>query len=261
MLAVIGGSGFANLEGLAVRERTRPQTAWGEPSGPISLATVDDITVAFLGRHGEGHVLAPHEINYRANLRALHDLGVDRIIAVAAVGGIREDCATGALVLPDQLIDYTWGRGSTFFEGGRGAVTHVDFTQPYSEALRSALRSAARTCGEALIEPATYGATQGPRLETAAEIRRMARDGCDIVGMTGMPEAVLARELGIAYAALAVVVNAAAGCGESRETISLGAMQATLAGTMRRAQGVIAAVVRATGPGEAAVAASGGEDR
>ncbi len=175
----------------------------------------------FLARHGYGHTLAPHEINYRANIWALKELKVDGVIAVATVGGIRADLVPGSLVLPDQIIDYTHSRKSTFFEGSEMPVTHVDFTQPYSRALRARLLAASGECNEKLFDGAVYACTQGPRLETAAEIERIAREGGDVVGMTGMPEAVLAREAGLEYASLAVVINHAAGRGDSVQAIKL----------------------------------------
>lgn len=252
MLGIIGGSGFSSLIDAQVTGRRAVRTPWGEPAGAITFATLSGTPVAFLARHGYGHTLAPHEVNYRANLWALREAGVERIIAVAAVGGIRPDCTPGSLVLPDQIVDYTWGRANTFFEGHDAPVRHVDFTLPYSESVRSLLRAAALASNEPLIEPATYGATQGPRLETAAEIRRMARDGCDLVGMTGMPEAALARELDLEYAALAVVVNAAAGCGESAQSISLAAIESVLASAMSRAHRVVAAAAQLSAPGQGA---------
>jgi purine nucleoside phosphorylase len=150
-------------------------------------------------------------VNYRANLWALRDTGVKTIIAVGAVGGIRADMKPSELAIPDQIIDYTWGRDHTYFEGDLAHVTHVDFTHPYCEPLRKRLIQGGKEAGLALREDGTYGATQGPRLETAAEIGRMERDSCDMVGMTGMPEAALARELGLCYATCAVVANWAAG--------------------------------------------------
>jgi 5'-methylthioadenosine phosphorylase len=160
-------------------------------------------------------------VNYRANIWALHAQKVKDVVSVASVGGIRADLGPGTLVIPDQIIDYTHGRNSTFFTRSRGPVTHVDFTRPYCEALRQRLLQAARAAGEALVADGTYGATQGPRLETAAEISRLERDGAHLVGMTGMPEAALAREIGLCYAAIAIVVNHAAGRGASEHGIRL----------------------------------------
>jgi 5'-methylthioinosine phosphorylase len=210
-LAIIGGTGLTRLDGLEITRREVVHTPYGDPSGPITHGVLHDKEVMFLARHGYGHTIPPHRVNYRANIWALRQLGVERIIAVAAVGGITEPMAPCTLVIPDQIVDYTWGRHHTYFEQDLTEVTHVDFSYPYDETLRQALIATARERGLAAVERGTYGATQGPRLETAAEIARMKRDGCDVVGMTGMPEAVLARELGLGYACCAVVVNWAAG--------------------------------------------------
>ena len=239
MLAIIGGSGLSQLDNLEIRHRKVARTPYGEPSGPLTFGSVSGGEVVFLARHGYGHTMAPHEVNYRANLWALKDEGVEGIVSVASVGGIRKDLQPGALLLPDQIIDYTWGRGSTFFEGADAPVTHVDFTQPYSESIRGRIREAARRCGERLIEGGVYAATQGPRLETAAEINRMERDGADVVGMTGMPEAVLARELDLDYATIAVVANYAAGRGESARDISMAQIGAVLEEAMGRVRRII----------------------
>lgn len=247
MYAVIGGSGLAKLAGLEVVRREVVRTPWGDPSCPLTLGRFDGEDIVFLARHGYGHTLAPHEINYRANLYALHRAGVEGIVAVATVGGIRDDLGPGTMVVPDQIVDYTTGRASTFFEGPDQPVNHVDFTEPYDERLRQRLVLAAAGINEPVALGATYGCTQGPRLETAAEIRRMERDGCDIVGMTGMPEAVLARELGIPYATLAVVVNAAAGTGGSRTAISMDEIRAVLDDAMTRVRAVLSAFLRFQG--------------
>jgi 5'-deoxy-5'-methylthioadenosine phosphorylase len=234
MLAIIGGSGLSQLASISNTRREVVRTPYGDPSGPLTFGKLGGVDVAFLARHGYGHTIAPHEINYRANLWALRQVGVNEIIAVATVGGIRSDLLAGKLLLPNQIIDYTWGRESTFFEGADQPVTHIDFTHPYDEALRKRLAKAASDAGLSLDLTGTYGCTQGPRLETAAEIQRMARDGCDIVGMTGMPEAALARELDIPYAAIGVVANAAAGVGQSANSISLDAITQVLDDAMRR---------------------------
>ena len=242
--AIIGGSGLARLAGLEQARRQVVRTPYGDPSGPLTHGRLDGIELVFLARHGYGHTIAPHEINYRANIWALHGAGVDGILSVATVGGIRQDYGPGALVLPDQLVDYTWGRRSTFFEGPDQPVTHIDFTMPYDEAVRERIARAADNLGEPLALVGTYGCTQGPRLETAAEIRRLERDGCDLVGMTGMPEAALARELSVPYATLAVVANHAAGKGDSRQCISLEAISATLDQTMARVHRILGEFVR-----------------
>jgi 5'-methylthioinosine phosphorylase len=212
-LAVIGGTGVYKLAELDGVESHLPQTRYGLPSGPIRVGTLAGKRVAFLARHGEGHSVPPHRINYRANLAALQVIGATRVLALNTVGGITPDCGPRALVCPDQLIDYTWGRVSTICEEDGSDVLHVDFGAPYSSTLRAQVVDAARRAGVAVVDGGCYGATQGPRLETKAEIARMRRDGCDLVGMTGMPEAGLAREMGLDYACLALVANWAAGCG------------------------------------------------
>src|SRR6267154_3429264 len=183
-------------------------------------------------------------MNYRANRWFLKELDVEGVFALASVGGIREDLGPGTLVVPDQIIDYTHSRKATFFEGSGNPVTHVDFTQPYSGKLRSRLLRAAMEIGETVIDGAVYACTQGPRLETAAEINRLQRDGADLVGMTGMPEAVLARELELDYASLAVVVNQAAGRGSSRQRIELTELEEVLGETMVRAVRILESSLR-----------------
>ena len=225
-LAVIGGTGLTMLDGMEVTYRELVDTPWGEPSAPLSRGRLEDAEITFLARHGVPHAIAPHRVNYRANIWALHHAGIRRIIAVAAVGGIRSEFDKGAIVIPDQIIDYTWARGHTFFEDGLDHVVHVDFTSPYCERLRAGLLDAARRAGIDAIDGGTYAATQGPRLESAAEIDRLECDGCDVVGMTGMPEASLARELGMSYAHCVVVSNRAAG--RSPEALTMETIRANL---------------------------------
>jgi len=211
-LAIIGGTGLTRMEGLTVKRREMVKTPYGAPSCPIVFGELGGQSVAFLARHGSSHRIPPHRVNYCANIWALHSVGINRIIAVAAVGGIAKQCTVGTIVIPDQIIDYTHARESTFFDGGDDPVEHIDFSYPYDETLRKALVNGSRAARNiSVVDEGTYGATQGPRLETAAEIRRMAKDGCTIVGMTGMPEASLAAELRIAYACCGVVINPAAG--------------------------------------------------
>ncbi len=210
-LAIIGGTGLTQLPGLSIGKHSVATTPWGEPSGPITHGVLHGQPVIFLPRHGTTPRIPPHKVNYRANLWALKDAGATRVLAVAAVGGIRAEMAPGDLVIPDQVVDYTWSRDHTYFEDDLEHVVHIDFTEPYAAALRNDLVAASRAAGVGAHEQGTYAATQGPRLETAAEIDRLERDGCDVVGMTGMPEAALARELELDYATCAVVVNAAAG--------------------------------------------------
>jgi 5'-methylthioinosine phosphorylase len=212
-LAIIGGTGLYKLAALEQIESHQPLTRYGAPSGPVRVGMLAGRRVAFLARHGEGHSVAPHKINYRANLAALKALGAHRVLALNTVGGITERFAPRALGCPDQLIDYTWGRISTLCEEDGTEVLHVDFGDPYTPSLRADILRAAQSAGVAVVDGGCYGATQGPRLETKAEIARMRREGCDLVGMTGMPEAGLARELGLDYACLAIVANWAAGAG------------------------------------------------
>ncbi|MEP6608831.1 MAG: S-methyl-5'-thioinosine phosphorylase [Burkholderiaceae bacterium] len=235
MYAIVGGSGLAKLTTLSNPRRQVMRTPYGDPSGALTFGQLAGAEVVFLARHGYGHTLAPHEINYRANIWALRELKIEGVIAVATVGGIRADLVPGSLVLPDQIIDYTHSRKSTFFEGSEMPVIHVDFTQPYSQTLRKGLIEAAAACNETVIDGGVYACTQGPRLETAAEIERIAREGGDIVGMTGMPEAVLAREAELAYASIAVVVNHAAGRGDSIKAIRLEELGAVMQPTIMRA--------------------------
>lgn len=219
-LAVIGGTGLTELENLEITHREVVHTPWGEPSGALTHGELSGCHVVFLARHGYTHRIPPHQVNYRANIWALKHVGVRRVLAINAVGGIRKDLEPGMLALPDQLIDYTWGRAHTFFEGELKEVVHTDFTWPYDAELRRAIMDAAAKCGIAVAEEGTYAATQGPRLETAAEIDRLERDGADLVGMTGMPEAILARELDMRYACCAVVANRAAGRGQGEIRMS-----------------------------------------
>ena len=212
-LAIIGGTGLYKLAALEDVQTLDGDTAYGMPSGPVRVGQIAGRTVAFIARHGEGHSLPPHKVNYRANLRRLADLGATRVLALNAVGGIGAAFGPRVMALPDQIIDYTWGRISTLSEEPGSEVLHVDFGEPYTLSLRADLLRAAAKAGVALHDGGCHGITQGPRLETFAEIARMRRDGCDLVGMTGMPEAALARELGLQYACIALVANWAAGCG------------------------------------------------
>ncbi len=220
-LAIIGGTGLTSLKDLEIIRREVMHTPYGEPSAPLVFGEMAGNEVMFLPRHGAGHTIPPHKINYRANLWALKESGAEQVIAVNAVGGIREDMGPGRLVVPDQIIDYTWSRINTYFEEGLTNVTHIDFTEPYCESLRQQLQNCAAEIQLKVIGEGTYAATQGPRLETAAEINRLERDGCDLVGMTGMPEAALARELELCYASIAVVANMAAGRGDEAITMEM----------------------------------------
>ena len=207
MLGVIGGTGLSKLSNLEHIRRQLVRTPYGEPSGPVTFGKLAGRDVVFLARHGYGHTIPPHLVNYRANLWALQAQGCENVVSVASVGGIRKDLGPGVIAVPHQIIDYTWDRKCTFYEGEDKAVVHIDFTHPYCESLRARIVAAALAAGESVVDDGVYAATQGPRLETAAEIDRLERDGADMVGMTGMPEAALARELGVCYAAIAVVAN------------------------------------------------------
>lgn len=245
MLAVIGGSGFTQLANLDVSHREVVRTPYGEPSGALTLGEIGGQPAIFLARHGYGHTIPPHEVNYRANLWALCERGATQIVSVASVGSIRADLKPGDLVIPHQIIDYTWGRKSTFHEGRDCTVTHIDFTEPYDRALREQLIAAVQALAMPCSISAVYAATQGPRLETAAEINRLERDGADVVGMTGMPEAALARELSVPYAAINVVANYAAGRVDSRDGVSFAAVQSVLHESMGRVRAIIQALTQA----------------
>jgi len=209
VLAVIGGTGADYFPGRKATQEHVTANVWGQLSAPIEEWEAHGHRVLFLARHGTGGGIPPHRVNYRANLQGLREAGAEQIIALNAVGGI--SISAGKLMVPDQLIDYTWGRGHSYYDSAEAPIEFIDFTKPYSDILRNGLIKACARAGVAVTSRGTYGVTQGPRLETAAEIDRLERDGCDVVGMTAMPEAALARELGIPYAALAMTVNAAAG--------------------------------------------------
>lgn len=220
MRALIGGTGLDSLQGLEIVERREVSTRWGTPSSPLAFGRIGGRDLVFLARHGSTHTLPPHRINYRANIQALKDVGVTEVVAATAVGGIASFAGPGVLVIPDQIIDYTWGREHTFADGADLPLLHVDFTAPYCGKVRAELLDAARGADLDVHDGGCYGATQGPRLETAAEVLRLQRDGCDVVGMTGMPEAGLAREAELCYAGVCVVANWAAGKAEGEITMA-----------------------------------------
>jgi len=241
-LAIIGGTGLSDFEGLEITHRHEVNTPYGEISSPIIQGTYDGKSVFFLARHGTQHTIPPHKVNYRANMWAIKELGVKTVIAIAAVGSIHPDMRTKDLVIPHQLIDYTWSREQTFFAEELSHVTHIDFTHPYCDNLRRQLLTTAEQLNLQVHSQGVYGAAQGPRLETAAEIDRMERDGCDIVGMTGMPEAALARELALCYAACAVVANPAAG--RSTEEITMVDIESNLKQSIKNVRRLLAEVIR-----------------
>jgi 5'-deoxy-5'-methylthioadenosine phosphorylase len=214
---IIGGTGAVEL--LERQQERIVETPWGAPSCPPAQVDLGGVPVWFLARHGNPHRIAPHRVNYRANIAALKQVGVTDLIAINAVGGVDPGLAPGDLVVPDQLIDYTWGRESTFANDADRPLVHLEFGRPFSAPLREALLEAASGLGLAVHESGCCAVTQGPRLETEAEVRRLARDGATLVGMTTMPEAILAREAGLNYASLCVVANPAAGVTD--EAISL----------------------------------------
>ena len=243
-LAIIGGTGLYTFSSLENVEKQAVSTPFGDPSDVIVLGDLQGKRVAFLARHGENHTLAPHRVNYRANVWALHHLGARRVIGINAVGGIAAKMGPRVLAVPDQIIDYTHGRFDSFCDVEGAKVEHIDFSEPYSAGLRADLLAAGRRANFALIDGGCYGATQGPRLETRAEIARLRRDGCDLVGMTGMPEAALAREIGIDYVCLALVANWAAGCGDEA-SISLPEIFANLEAATAQVPPIITALLAA----------------
>jgi 5'-methylthioinosine phosphorylase len=235
-LAVIGGTGLNTFHsGESLVDRSTP---YGELASSIVVSELAGSPVAFLARHGTPHHIPPHKINYRANIWALHAVGVRSLIAVNAVGGIREDLTAGTIVIPDQLIDYSYGREHSFYDGSNGELEHIDFSYPFSESLGQKLANAAAGCGQTVVQGSVYGVTQGPRLESTAEVNRLERDGCDIVGMTAMPEAALARELSMEYASLSLVVNPAAG--RSDKLISMDDIHAVIDEGMVRVRAILA---------------------
>ena len=242
-IGIIGGTGLARYEGLEHIRSEFIATPYGEPSALLRHARLGDTEVVFLPRHGDPHRIPPHRVNYRANLWALNNAGVKGVIAVNAVGGITPAMEAGVICIPDQIIDYTYGRIHTFSDDADSALQHVDFSYPYDEVLRNALIGAAQELALEVEERGTYGATQGPRLESVAEINRMERDGCDVVGMTGMPEAALARELDLPYASVCLVVNPAAG--RSEGIITMEQIDAVMATGMETVKSLLkAALVR-----------------
>lgn len=248
MFGIIGGTGLTELEDLKITRRQIARTPYGEPSQPLVFGELAGREVVFLARHGSGHTIPPHAINYRANIWALHSVGVTDLLAVATVGGIDLTLSPGSIVLPDQLIDYTYGRKNTYHDGIELPVKHIDFTEPYSSRMRDYCKQAALSVNQPLYDGGIYAVVQGPRLETRAEINRLELDGATLVGMTGMPEAALARELNIDYAALCPVANHAAGRGSSANGIAYEDISSVLAESIARVRIIIEEVVRLTKP-------------
>lgn len=243
MLAIIGGTGLANLANLVITHRQVMRTPYGEPSGAMTFGTLKDQDVLFLARHGYGHTIPPHKVNYRANMIALRDAGATRVVSVSSVGGIADWFTPGVLAVPHQIIDYTYGRESSYFESLEHAQMHVDFTHPYTASLRREILEAAKQAGVACHDGGVYGATQGPRLDTASEIDCYERDGAQMVGMTGMPEAVLARELELEYATIAAVVNDASGRRSSKDGVRKEAVAEAIPEIMGKVRALLESLV------------------
>ncbi len=239
--AIIGGTGLTNLDDLTVIQSKVIETPYGKPSSVLQVGELAGSEVVFLARHGVGHSIPPHKINYRANIWALKSIGVTDIIAIAAVGGIHPEMSPQKVIIPEQIIDYTYDRKHTYFEDELTEVTHIDFTQPYAEALRQKLLQAAKQCKIEVYNGGVYGATQGPRLETAAEIKRLQNDGCGLVGMTGMPEASLSKELGLNYACCALCVNWAAGV--TNAEITMDEIRLALENGMHAVKSILVSVI------------------
>jgi len=244
MFGIIGGTGLTQLENLKITRRQIARTPYGDASQPLVFGELAGREVVFLARHGSGHTIPPHAVNYRANIWALQSVGVKSLLAIATVGCIKKGLAAGDIVLPNQIIDYTHGRNNTYHDGIELPVMHIDFTEPYSNQMREMCKQAARNINQPLNDGGVYACVQGPRLETAAEINRLEHDGATIVGMTGMPEAALARELGLHYAALCPVANHAAGRGDSAHGIRYETMMAKLETTMQKVRLTIEETVK-----------------
>ncbi|HEU0233914.1 MAG TPA: S-methyl-5'-thioinosine phosphorylase [Gallionella sp.] len=247
MLAIIGGRGLTELASLEITHRQVMRTPYGEPSGAFLFGTLNQHEVIFLARHGFGHTIPPHLVNYRANLWALREQGVSNIVSIATVGGIRADLVPGTIVVPDQIIDYTHGRDATFYDTRDTIYTNANFTLPYCPELRGRILRSASIVQQPCVDGGVYAATQGPRLDSIAEINRYERDGADMVGMTGMPETALAMELQLNYATIAVVVNYASGRGDSQQGINMEQVNATASAAMERVRSILECVVSCDG--------------
>lgn len=240
-IAIIGGTGFSGFDNISNLKEQAIETPYAKEPVILTVGEIASRSVIFIARHGKGHSIAPHKINYRANLWALKSYGVEQIIAIAAVGGISKKMSPKTIVIPNQIIDYTYGREHTFFDENFKPEQHIDFTYPYTKPLREKLLSATDKLSTTIIDGGVYAATQGPRLETAAEINKLEKDGCDIVGMTGMPEAALARELEIDYACCAVIANW--GAGKSNSEITMQEIETNLVEGMQNVKELLGKVL------------------
>jgi len=247
MLAIIGGSGLTELASLEITHRQVMRTPYGEPSGAFLFGTLNQHEVIFLARHGFGHTIPSHLVNYRANLWALREQGVNNVISITTVGGIRADLTPGTIAVPDQIIDYTHGRDATFYDTRDTPYSNANFTLPYSTELRGRILRSAGIVQQPCVDNGVYAATQGPRLDSIAEINRYERDGADMVGMTGMPETALAMELGLNYAIIAVVVNHAAGRGDNKQGVNMEQVNTIANMAMERVRSILECVVNCDG--------------
>ena len=247
MLAIIGGRGLTELASLNITHRQVMRTPYGEPSGAFLFGTLNQREVIFLARHGFGHTIPPHLVNYRANLWALREQGVNNVVSIATVGGIRADLTPGTIVVPDQIIDYTHGRDATFYDTRDASYTNTNFALPFCPELRGRILRSAGIVQQSCVDGGVYAATQGPRLDSIAEINRYERDGADMVGMTGMPETALAMELGLNYAIIAVVVNHAAGRGDNKQGVNMEQVNATANVAMERVRSILECLVSCNG--------------
>lgn len=216
-IAVIGGSGVYSLDFIDNPQKQEVDTPYGKPPEVIT-GELEDKKVVFMPRHGEGHGTPPHKINFRANLWALNELGVERVLATTAVGSLKPDFKPGEFVLLDQFLDFTKNRPLTFYEGGEEGVVHVDMTEPYCPELRGVLQETAEDLGISIHSSGTYACTEGPRYETAAEIQMLKQLNADVVGMTNVPESVLAKELEMCYSTISIITNFAAGISDEKLT-------------------------------------------
>jgi 5'-methylthioadenosine phosphorylase len=248
MIGVIGGSGVYQIEGLEGASWVKVSTPWGKPSDEVLVGRLHGIPIAFLPRHGRGHVHSPSSVPYRANIHALKSLGVTDVVAVSAVGSLREDFAPGDFVIVDQYIDRTFAREKSFF--GPGCAAHVSVAHPTCPRLGTAAADAARQAGVKVHQGATYLAMEGPQFSTLAESRLYRQWGADVIGMTGMPEAKLAREAELCYASVAMVTDY--DCWhEDHGAVDVAQVIATLTANAGHARALVAALPALLGPDRA----------